>query len=392
LLKNGRTSQKFLSPRDPDVGAPIPYMAIRQDEMTQHPPGNGIIPSLDGLRAISILIVLVSHTGYGDVVPGGLGVTIFFFLSGYLITTLLMDERERSGGINIGKFYLRRALRLFPPLLVTLSIAYSLVFLGLLDGGISWAGLLAQLLYFANYYGLFFDAGNTIAGGTGILWSLAVEEHFYMVYPAVLVGLFVLGLSKRHIVNVLAVVCLAVLAWRMYLIGQPNFDISRTYYSSDTRVDSIIFGCLFALIANPKAAKPDTTNPFLQKTSAIPLAAAAIVLVVTLVWRGVYFRETFRYSLQGLALMPVFYFAIRSAEHFPFTLLNYPWVARIGVYSYAIYLIHDIVISVIVKNDPWLATTRPLLALVAFVIAALYGAILDVFVDTHFRRLRKTLR
>jgi peptidoglycan/LPS O-acetylase OafA/YrhL len=90
--------------------------------------------------------------------------------------------------------------------------------------------------------------------------------------------------------------------------------------------------------------------------------------------------------------MPVFYFAVRSAEHFPFTLLNYPWVARIGVYSYAIYLIHHIVISVIVKNDPWHATTRPLLVLVAFVIATLYGAILDVFVDTHFRRLRKKLR
>src|SRR6476660_4969180 len=91
----------------------------------------------------------------------GLRVTIFFFLSGYLITTLLMDESERSGRIDIGKFYLRRAFRLFPPLVVTLVIAYSLVMLGLLDGGVSWAGVLAQLLYFANYYGLFFDPGNT---------------------------------------------------------------------------------------------------------------------------------------------------------------------------------------------------------------------------------------
>src|SRR4029077_12459985 len=166
----------------------------------RHPVENGAIPSLDGLRAISILIVLVSHAGYGTVVPGGLGVTIFFFLSGYLITTLLLDENKRSGRINIGKFYLRRVFRLFPPLLVTLVIAYSLVALGLLDGGISWAGVLAQLLYFANYYGLFFDPGNTTAAGTGILWSLAVEEHFYMVYPAVLVGLFALSLSGRRIV------------------------------------------------------------------------------------------------------------------------------------------------------------------------------------------------
>src|ERR1700758_2202655 len=118
-----------------------------------------------------------------------------------------MGERERFGRIHIAKFYLRRVFRLFPPLLVTLVIAYLLVILGLLDGGISWAGVLAQLLYFANYYGLFFAPGNTTAAGTGILWSLAVEEHFYMIYPAVLVGLFAFSLSRRRIVLLLAIAC-----------------------------------------------------------------------------------------------------------------------------------------------------------------------------------------
>jgi peptidoglycan/LPS O-acetylase OafA/YrhL len=344
------------------------------------------------LRAISILIVLVSHAGYGSVVPGGLGVTIFFFLSGYLITTLLLEETKRSGRINIGKFYLRRAFRLFPPLLVTLIIAYSLVALGLLDGGISWAGILAQLLYFANYYSLFFDPGNTTAAGTGILWSLAVEEHFYLIYPAVLVGLSALFLSRRHIVVVLAIACLAVLAWRMHLAGLPNFQTERTYYSSDTRVDSIVFGCLLALAANPRSVKPGTSNPFLEPTSAMLLMTAAIVMAMTIVWRDAYFRETFRYSLQGLALMPVFYFAIKCAAYFPFTLLNHPWVAKIGVYSYAMYLIHYIVVNVIEKNAPWLATAKPLLVLVTFVIATLYAAILDIYVDSYFRRLRKKFR
>jgi peptidoglycan/LPS O-acetylase OafA/YrhL len=353
------------------------------------PPDNGAIPSLDGLRAISISIVLVSHAGYGNVVPGGLGVTIFFFLSGYLITTLLMDERDRSGRIDIGKFYLRRVFRLFPPLLVTLVIAYWLVILGRLDGGISWAGVLAQLLYFANYYGLFFDPGNTVAAGTGILWSLAVEEHFYMIYPAMLASLLAFGLSRQRIVVVLAIVCLAVLAWRMYLASLPNFATERTYYSSDTRVDSIVFGCLLALAANPKAETSETPNPFLQLTSAMLLAIAAIVMAMTIVWRDAYFRETFRYSFQGIALMPVFYFAIKCAAHFPFTLLNHPWLARIGVYSYAMYLIHYIVINFIEKNAPWLATVKPLLVLVTFVIATLYAAILDIFVDSYFRRLRK---
>jgi peptidoglycan/LPS O-acetylase OafA/YrhL len=359
--------------------------------MTKFFPEKGSIPSLNGLRAISICIVLVSHAGYGNIVPGGLGVTIFFFLSGYLITTLLLGECEQSGHISIGKFYLRRVFRLFPPLVVTLIIAYSLEVLGRLDGGFSWAGVLAQLLYFANYYSLFFDPGNTTAAGTGILWSLAVEEHFYMIYPAVLAGLLALGLSRRRICVVLAIVCLAVLAWRMNL-AQPNFETERTYYSSDTRIDSILFGCLLALVANPRSAKGGRSNPFLEPTSATLLTAAAVLMVMATVWRDSYFRETFRYSLQGLALMPVFYFAIRNATHFPFTLLNHPWVARIGVYSYAMYLIHQIVVFALEKNAPRLTTTKWLFVLVTFVIAALYAAILDVSLDRYFRQLRKKLR
>jgi peptidoglycan/LPS O-acetylase OafA/YrhL len=351
-----------------------------------------MIPSLDGLRAISILIVLVSHAGFGTVVPGGFGVTIFFFLSGYLITTLLLDETKRTGRINIGKFYLRRVLRLFPPLLVTLVIAYTLVVFGLLDGGISWAGALAQLFYFANYYGLFFDPGNTTAAGTGILWSLAVEEHFYVIYPAVLAGLLALGLSRGRIVVVLAIVCLAVLAWRMYLASLPNSATERTYYSSDTRIDSIVFGCLLALAANPKVAEPSLSNPFLKPTSAMLLAAAAFVMATTFVWRDAYFRETLRYSLQGLALMPVFYFAINCSKQFPFVLLNRAWVTKIGIYSYAMYLIHHIVINVIEKNFPWLATRKPLFALATFAIAALYAAIVDIYVDGYFRHLRRRFR
>src|SRR6185436_3838636 len=165
-----------------------------------------------------------------------------------------------------------------------------------------------------------------------------------------------------------------------------------TYYSSDTRVDSIVFGCLLALAANPKYEKPGTSNPFLQPLPAALLAAAAIVMMITIVWRDVHFRETFRYSLQGLALIPVFYFAIKYAAYFPFTLLNHSWVIKIGVYSYAIYLMHHIVINVIEKDFPLVATVKPLLVLVTFAISTLYAAILDVFVENYFRRLRKKFR
>ena len=137
-----------------------------------------VIPSLDGIRAISVLIVVLGHSGLEALVPGGLGVTIFFFLSGYLISTLMLAEHSRTGEINILNFYARRVFRLMPPLIVSLAIAYGLTYSGLLAGAITCKGLAAQLLYFANYYGLFFDPGNTIPDGTGILWSLAVDEPF----------------------------------------------------------------------------------------------------------------------------------------------------------------------------------------------------------------------
>src|SRR5258708_36060880 len=117
----------------------------------------------------------------------------------------MLAENERTGGINILRFYARRMFRLMPPLVLSLAIAYGLTFAGLLPGGITSAGLAAQLLYFANYYGLFFDPGNTIPDGTGILWSLAVEEHFYIFYPLFLTLLLGSALRPRTIGTLISI-------------------------------------------------------------------------------------------------------------------------------------------------------------------------------------------
>ena len=146
-----------------------------------HLPHQQTIPSLNGIRAISVLIVVSSHSSLSSLVPGGLGVTIFFS-EGYLITTLMIGEREQTGSLDILGFYARRVFRLMPPLLISLAIAYGFVASGILPGAISLNTLAAQLLYFANYYYLFFDH-ETIPQGTWILWSLAVEEHYYIFYP-----------------------------------------------------------------------------------------------------------------------------------------------------------------------------------------------------------------
>ena len=353
-----------------------------------HP--SDVIPSLDGIRALSVLIVVLGHSGLQTLVPGGFGVTIFFFLSGFLITTLMLAEHERTGGINVLNFYARRVFRLMPPLVLSLAIAYGLTYFGLLGGGITGEGLLAQLLYFANYYGLFFDPGNTVPDGTGILWSLAVEEHFYIFYPLLMTALLGCALRPRAIAVVLGLICLAVLAWRFHLVHAPGFISDRTYYASDTRIDSIALGCILAL-AMPPMQRPGPAASMSPLHWAL-LASATGTLLVTLLYRDPAFRETARYSIQGLALMPVFYLAVRFAEAPLFRLLNRRWVMTLGTYSYAIYLIHYVIIMTIDKNFPAIAGRPYLVFPVALLISVAFAAGVERVVEPYFRQLRRKFR
>ena len=354
----------------------------------QRPPP---IRSLDGLRAVAVLIVLVSHAGYGEVVPGGLGVTIFFFLSGYLITTLLLDEHGSNGRIHIGHFYLRRAFRLLPPLFVLLAIAYGLVALGWLSGGFSWDGLTSQVFYYANYFQILSDDTQAVPTGTGILWSLAVEEHFYILYPALMFVLLRVTSSRRAIALLFGVLCVLALLWRIWLVSRPGFDEIRTYYATDTRFDSILYGCILALVCNPARLPPGTDRSARMGRSDWALLGGGLVLLVaTVVYREPDFRETFRYSLQGIALLPIFYYAVRFATTRPFTLLSTRPLVRIGILSYGIYLSHFVVLAVIDENVD-VVIPRAVNVVLALLGAVLFAEFVDRVVDPYFRRRRAAL-
>jgi peptidoglycan/LPS O-acetylase OafA/YrhL len=370
--------------------------------MDTHAKQSRVIPSLDGIRAISVLLVVLGHAGF-HAAPSGLGVTVFFFLSGYLISTLMLAEKEKTGEIDIPKFYVRRAFRLMPPLLVTLAIAYGLTWAGVLAGGITVAGLAAQLLYFANYYLLFFDPGGTVPDGTTILWSLAVEEHFYIVYPLFMILLSGPGSAVRIRTTgiVLGVVCIAVLGWRIHLVLSPDFSINRTSFATDARIDSIVYGCILAAVKNPVRElhrpgpmsrgqrSPGQMSPGKMSPGQwAMLAIAAGALAFSLVWRDTAFRETARYSLQGLALMPIFYCAVRFSSHPLFRPLNSPWAIKLGVWSYAIYLVHYMVMRVIATHVPAIAGKPFIMLLAALPISIACAAAIDRFVDPYFRRLR----
>lgn len=344
-----------------------------------------MIPSLNGIRAISVLIVVLSHAGLGTIVPGGLGVTTFFFLSGYLITTLMISEFQQTGSLDVSGFYARRILRLMPPLAVTLAIAYALVATGFLPGATTFNGLAAQLLYFANYYSLYFDPGNvTIPAGTGILWSLAIEEHFYLLYPVVMLAFLKSRLSQKRIAIILAITCIVILLWRIELV-QHNATESRTYYASDTRIDSIIFGALMALWVKPAVHARRSMSPMEWAL----LATGFALLLMTLVYRDAAFRETYRYSLQGIALLPIFYFSIRFHDNLPFRFLNSTLMNKLGVWSYSIYLIHYVLINAIVANWPSFSNRAFSLFAVTIALACCYAAVIDRFIDPPFRILRR---
>ena len=192
----------------------VPRAGSRSAEAAGH--GGAYLPALDGLRAVSILLVVLSHLGLDRVVPGAFGVTLFFFISGFLITRQLAGGLARDGRVDFGGFYWRRVLRLMPAGLVYIAVA-GLLFTAA-GGVISRGGWLAALGYGANYYDLwagYRSSGAGVRHPFNILWSLAIEEHFYAVWPVCLALMW--GRGRGRVFWALAVLCGAVLVWRVVL-------------------------------------------------------------------------------------------------------------------------------------------------------------------------------
>lgn len=293
------------------------------------------LKGLDGIRALSVSLVVISHSGFGHIVPGGLGVTVFFFLSGFLITTLLQREFEKTGSINYRNFMARRILRIFVPLYI---VYFSLLLLSYVDfypAEFTIGGVFSQLVFLTNYYELFFgDAG--LLEGTGVLWSLAVEEHFYIIYPLAFLALMRLNVGYLFVFSVLITVL--ILSWRIYLSNQ-GVGFERIYLATDTRFDSIIFGVLLSMLMYQNKWFRESETMAIKDW--FLLGFALLTLLFTLLYRDEFFRETFRYSLQGLALMPIFYYVVTRSSLCIFSWLNSHFLIRIGLYSYMIYLIHN---------------------------------------------------
>jgi len=342
-------------------------------------------PSLDGLRAVSFLLVFLAHAGLEKRVPGGFGVTTFFFLSGFLITSLMRLE-ARSGKVSLKHFYLRRSFRILPPFYLVLVLATVLALVGVVPangGAIEGRPLMALALHYGNYWFIGHGSDGDPAG-TPVYWSLAVEEHFYLLFPLLFLLTRYLGFQGRRQAGLFLALCAAILAWRCFLVLVVGVPTDRTYLASDTRFDSILFGCALAVGLNPVVDGPQGSDT-LWKRWLFPAGLA--LLLFTFVYRAEWFRESIRYTLQGIGLTPVFVTAMRFPDWGPFRLLNHKAVAFFGELTFSLYLVHHVILYTLRDHLPsWHPVPIGVLGLllsVAFALAIYH------YVERPFAKLRK---
>ena len=203
----------------------------------------GYQPALDGLRGVAIALVVSFHA-FGWPADGTLGVDLFFVLSGFLITNLLLEEHRGAGRISLRRFYIRRARRLLPALLVLLS---ALLLLGLGSSGLRspiGLGLASALTYTSNI--VVAADPSAVPAAMVHLWSLAAEEQFYIAWPLVLMLCLRCG-ARRITLSTLFALLVAAIAYRVGLL-RAGVPVQRLYYGPDTHADPLLVGCIFGCL------------------------------------------------------------------------------------------------------------------------------------------------
>lgn len=290
---------------------------------------NSHLPALDGLRAVAVSAVIVFHYGMGRFAFARLGVSLFFVLSGFLITLLLIREREKTGDVSLKHFYIRRALRIFPAYYAFLGISFALMFA---VGATSPFLVLASVFYVLNYMQAFGHfTGTAVSHG----WSLAVEEQFYLLWPALLLACWRRAYSVRRVI-LLAIV--AICLWRTFLFVM-GFRPGYQYYAFDTRFDSLLVGCGLAICVHDewiqRLARAVSIHPLAPLFTIILLGALQVLPP------RAWFR-TVSHTSDAILLAILLVQALILHRHWLWSWLEWRWVRYVGTISYPLYLYHQL--------------------------------------------------
>jgi peptidoglycan/LPS O-acetylase OafA/YrhL len=298
------------------------------------------IPALNGVRFIAVFLVIFYHLNF-QLVPGGHGVMLFFVLSGFLITWLLLKENEKTNTISLKHFFQRRVIRIFPAFYAYWLIAVAILLI--LKKDVPWGHAISSLFYFSNYYGALHPELNNLFSHT---WSLAIEEQFYLCFPFLF---FAFANNLKRFTNVLTVIILTIWIWRFILVFGFQVKDSYIYSAFDTRIDQLLVGCLLAMVL--RQGKLKNFWEAALKNALMPLLPVALLLLSIFFgsMNSVVYKDTVGFMIEPVLMAIIIAQLILFSASFWWKWLEWRTVKYLGMISYSLYLYQQLTLYSVTK-------------------------------------------